>query len=95
MNNKLGMRIAGIASFISGINMYNTGWDHKWGVKTSEFSALFIAGLGCIFFIGSFFLKPKKGIMICEDCNKKYKTEHIQVFICPKCEGKLINIKNE
>lgn len=95
MNHKLGMRIAGILSFISGILMYNNGWDYKWGVEIPKSSATLFAAIGCIFFIFSFFLKQKKGIMVCENCNEKYKLEHVQISVCPKCNGKLIYSKKE
>ena len=31
--------------------------------------------------------------MICENCKQKYKTEYIQIPVCPKCDGKLVEYK--
>ncbi len=31
--------------------------------------------------------------MICEKCKEKYKTEYIQIPVCPKCDGKLVGYK--
>jgi Zn finger protein HypA/HybF involved in hydrogenase expression len=31
--------------------------------------------------------------MICEKCKEKYKTEYVQIPVCPKCDGKLVEYK--
>jgi len=93
MNFILSMRVAGSLCILSGINMYKTGWDNKWGVHISHYSAIFVSFLGCILFIASFVIKKNRGIMICENCKQKYKTEYIQIPVCPKCDGKLVEYK--
>ncbi|MCD4722076.1 MAG: hypothetical protein K8S13_19765 [Desulfobacula sp.] len=97
MNFLLGLRIAGILSILSGISMYNTGWDNKWGVQISPSAALFLSLLGCIMFFLSFIVKQKinQGEMICTKCKTKYQTRHIQINICPKCNGKLVPFVEE
>ncbi len=92
MNFLLTFRIAGIVATLSGIKMYITGWDNKWGVQISSSAALFLSLLGCTMFFLSFIVKQKisRGEMICTKCKTKYQTRHIQINICPKCDGKLV-----
>lgn len=90
----------------TGIKMYTRGTDGIYGIEVPPEAAILFCIIGIFFFIYSFFPKVKKEAekyekgkktsfcdtdeMICEECNSKYKTEYIQIPICPKCDGKLV-----
>ncbi len=91
MNNRIVWRLAGLIVFLASIKRYFYGWDYKWGVSITPAASIFLSFLGILLFIGSFFIKiPKHNKkMICEKCGSEYRAEHIQINICPECNGKL------
>ncbi len=84
--------------------MYITGNDGRFGMKIHPGLAIFFSLTGLFLFIQSFFVnkkffEEKKEMlsdtkdMLCNDCKRKYKTEHVQIPVCPICDGKLVRFK--
>lgn len=94
MNSKLSWRIGGLFIFFVYMKLYFTGWDNKWGVQITPTAAFFLASIGIIFFVFSFFLpspQKNKKFVICTNCKEKYPKEHVKIPVCPKCNGKLVD----
>jgi len=87
----------------AGIDMYFSGIDGRYGLEVSKGYAILFSLMGVFLFAYSFFVTKKSGRkkgllcdteeMICEKCKEKYKTEYVQIPVCPKCDGKLVEYK--
>ena len=87
----------------AGIDMYFSGIDGRYGAEVPKFVAILFSFVGVYIFIYSFFVTKKdgrkKGLlcdtedMICEKCKEIYKTVYVQIPVCPKCDGRLVEYK--
>jgi len=99
MNSKTTYRIAGIVVILAGIKIYLGGWSRLYGFPVSSFTAIIIILFGVLILLVSFFNKKKVNenddLMICSKCKEKYKSKYVQLPICPKCNGKLVNYQED
>ena len=105
MNNPLkDFRIISICLVGIGAIMYYRGYSGRYGVEVTPSAALLFCFFGFCLFIYSFLPKVKDKAnqkmvlcnseeMICQNCKQKYKTEYVQIPVCPKCDGKLVEYK--
>ncbi|MCP3874705.1 MAG: hypothetical protein GY699_16325 [Desulfobacteraceae bacterium] len=107
MNNSsalLTIRITSILSIIMGAAMYSRGYSGRYGVEVTPFTALLFCFFGTCFLIVSFLPKVKEKLtqqkflfdseeLICQNCKSRYKTKYVQIPVCPKCDGKLVEFE--
>ncbi len=77
-----------------GIKMYFRGTDGRFGIEVPPFAALLFTTVGLFLFLYTFFADKKKFTppdkMVCVNCSRKYKGEHVEIPVCPKCDGELV-----
>ncbi len=109
MNNSSALstvRIISIGLLSTGIITYFRGYDGKYGVEVTPFTALLFCFFGACFLIVSFLPKVKDKLnqqkflfdseeLICQNCKTRYKTKYVQIPVCPKCDGKLVAYKKD
>ncbi len=103
MKKRLPPRIISVLMIIVGIQMYRTGTDGRYNLEVSPAFSIVFSLVGLVIFIYTFcaddkqFTKKKLLVdtekMICERCREKYKTQYVQIPVCPKCDGKLVAYK--
>ena len=93
--------IVSILMIFAGYRMYSTGTDGRYNLPVSPGFAILIILIFSAFLVYSIVAKKKEfkkrirrlsdsETMVCKKCNSKYKTEYVEIPMCPKCEGKLI-----
>jgi hypothetical protein len=63
---------------------------------TGTLISLFGIGVSSVAVFGrKTFQQYQKAKMKCIDCGEEYQKRNIQISICPKCKGKLVDIKKQ
>jgi len=91
--------------------MYRRGYSGKFGIDVPSETAILFSILGICLLIYSFFPNVKKAAekaeraknkslfntdkVVCKKCNRQYKSKHIQIPVCPKCDGELIEFQEK
>jgi len=99
------LRIISIGLLSTGIITYHRGYDGKYGIEVTPFTALLFCFFGACLLIFSFLPKVKDKLsqrkflfdseeVICKNCKSKYKTKYVQIPVCPKCDGELVEFEN-
>lgn len=99
--NNLSYRVLGIVLILSGISVWLNPIKHSGtDLMTFDYTEIQIPMCMFLIIIGSAFIWStfrKKAInygeMVCVNCKAKYKAKHVQINICPKCDGKLVEYK--
>ncbi len=84
--------------FIVGIEIYFTGFSGT--IATPKSTGIFLIFVSVFLFIYGVIRKltldeENRSLMVCSDCGKQYKAKNVSIYICPKCNGKLEELKIE
>lgn len=94
---KIGPVFNGILVIIAGLYIYNTGWINRYQLPVPPAAGLLFSLFGIAIVIYGLFPsnKKKERFYICDNCKEKYNAKHVEIMICPKCNGKLVKAPND
>ncbi len=88
--------VAGISTTLAGIAMYQSGWSGRYQLPIPPAVGLFCIFIGLLFFVTGLLTSNKKSqkAFICNDCKKRYSGKYVEIPICPKCNGDLVEYED-